>query len=124
MAGDPYTGYGSQVDVEANRFFADQAKKEGSSVSGWMARNGIIGSALESRLKDHERPMAAVPPKLLAEAEVRAAEESWNDHVPGGAVIPSIIGTGKLQFKADLPKRRRGRPVKNFVKGRDDGLGR
>jgi hypothetical protein len=109
QAGDPYT---EQVDSDTDKWFADRAKEEGVSVSGWLQAHGIIGSGLASRIADYERPMSAVPPKVLEEAEVRTAEDAWFDRVPGGQPVASVLERGVVRFATDMPKRRRGRPFK------------
>jgi hypothetical protein len=118
-AGDPYN-YGGPEDAEANEFFAEQAKKEGKSVSGWMAENGLIGSALESRVRKHE-VAASVLGTLIDHLDEDRSLEAYDDAVPGGQVGGSIITNGRVAFKVDMPKRRRGRPRKHFAKGESDG---
>lgn len=123
-AGDPYN-YASKDDAAANEFFAKAAKKEGISVSGWMAANGMVGAALEARVKKNERPESTVPDRLLQGAETDRSLQAFADAIPGGVVIPSIIDHGRVSFRKDMPKRRRGRPVKNFVaqQGDEDDAG-
>jgi hypothetical protein len=110
MVGDSYAN--EKVDEEANDFFEKQAKREGVSVSAWRAKYGIIGAALEARIKDNERAMTGVPQRVLELAEVRTAEDAWYDRVPGGQPVASILDRGVARFRKDMPKRRRGRPFK------------
>jgi hypothetical protein len=120
MAGDDYDSYGG-ADKETNDFFAKQAKAEGVPVSRWLAKNGILGATVKSRIKENERSMAVTPGKLLEAADIRAGEDTWFDRVPGGQPVPSILDRGVVKMRVDMPKRRRGRPRKKFARGKSDG---
>jgi hypothetical protein len=112
----PYN-YNQPEDKATNDFFAAQAKAAGMSVSAWMAKNGMIGAAKESMIRKYERPESTVPNESLEAVNRKLSIQAYRDEIPGGAVIASIIGQGTVAFKKDLPKRRRGRPRKHFIRG-------
>lgn len=100
------------ADRASYSVFQRAAKAAKMSVSRWMRDNGIVGSGLASQIERNEVPMSVLPERVQ---EALHERHDWNNEFPGGMQVASIIGNGKVR-QGDMPKRRRGRPRKHFVR--------
>lgn len=103
-----------EADKLADQYLARQARESGETNGHYLQDAGIFSSALISRIKRHEVNGSSLPERVQS---LVADRTDWYDDHPGGPIVASIIDNGKVSFKKDMKKRRRGRPVKYFVRG-------
>jgi hypothetical protein len=114
------TGEDARVDRSVDQFLARAARENGETNGHFLSVAGIVSPALASRVKRHEVSTSALPERVQS---LLADRTDWHGDHPGGPVVASIIDNGKVAKRVDMPKRRRGRPVKHFVRGDDAGTG-
>jgi hypothetical protein len=93
-------------DKDQVKWMREQAEREGKTYAQWCSENGIMTEALESRVNKYELIESWLPVMVTEKAEERSSLENYQDAGIGGSIIPSIIGTGKSQFKKDVAKLR------------------
>lgn len=116
MRVDPYL---EREDRATEKFLRDEAKREGVPYSRWLERNGILSPRKKMAVARHEVLASLIDPVLLEMVVSERSLEAHQDKVPGGAVVGSILDTGKIGFKRDMPRRPRGRPARRKVHGGD-----
>lgn len=105
--------YEERADAETIRWMKNEARKAGIPYAQWCRRAGIITDWDEKKINRNESLESEVGPRTMGAIVSRLSADEYAGVTPGGDQIGSIIIDRRAPVRP--PKRKRGRPRKNFV---------